>query len=89
MIIFAVLTPSENLQLEAAITSLFPGNYLKVGPGQYLVAGKGTAADISNALGITDGRHGNAIAIVLSTSSYYGRAGNDVWEWMRVKVSTP
>jgi hypothetical protein len=87
MIIFAVLTPSDNLQLEAAMASFFNDNYLKVGPGQYLVAGKGTAADVSNILGITDGKNGNGI--VLSTSSYYGRAGNNVWEWMKVKVSTP
>jgi hypothetical protein len=87
MIIFAVLTPTDNLQLEAAMTALFPDNHLKVGPGQYLVAGKGTAVDISNTLGITDGRNGNGI--VLSTSSYYGRAGNNIWEWMRIKVSTP
>jgi hypothetical protein len=69
------------------MTASFPGNYLKVGPGQYLVAGKGTAIDISNALGITDGKNGSGI--VLSTSSYYGRAENNVWEWMRIKVSTP
>lgn len=87
MIIFAVLTPSDNPQLEAAMASLFPDNYLKVGPGQYLVAGKGTAADISNVLGITDGKNGSGI--VLSTSSYYGRAGNNIWEWMKVKVGTP
>jgi hypothetical protein len=87
MIIYAVLVPTENARLDAAMTASFPGNYLKVGPGQYLVAGKGTAIDVSNALGITDGTNGSGI--VLSTSSYYGRAENNVWEWMRVKVSTP
>jgi hypothetical protein len=87
MIIFAVLTPTEHPQLEAALTALFPDNYLKVGPGQYLVAAKGTAVDVSNTLGISDGRNGSGI--VLSTSGYYGRAGNNIWEWMKLKVSTP
>jgi len=87
MIIYAVLTPTENPQLEAALALSFPNDYLKVGPGQYLVAGRTTAMDISNTLGITDGRNGNGI--VLSTSSYYGRSGNNLWEWLSVKVSTP
>jgi hypothetical protein len=87
MIIFAILTPSDNPQLEAAMGALFADNYLKVGPGQYLIAGKGTAIEISNALGITDGRNGSGI--VLSTAGYYGRAGNNLWEWMKIKVSTP
>jgi hypothetical protein len=87
MIIYAVLTPAENPQLEAVLGLQFPDNYLKIGPGQYLVAGKGTAIEVSNSLGITDGTNGTGI--VLSTSSYYGRAGNNIWEWMRIKVSTP
>jgi hypothetical protein len=87
MTIFAILTPSDNPQLEAALTVSFYTNFLKVGPGQYLVASKGTAVDVSNALGISDGTNGNGI--VLTTSSYYGRAGSNIWEWMSVKVSAP
>jgi hypothetical protein len=59
MIIFAVMTPQDNnSRLEAAMALSFSDNFIKVGPGQYLVAGKGTAIDVSNALGITDGTNG-------------------------------
>jgi hypothetical protein len=87
MIIFAVLTPGDNPKVEAAMGVSFSGNYLKVGPGQYLVAAKATAVDVSNTLGISDGKNG--AGIVLSTSSYFGRAETTIWEWMRLKVSTP
>jgi hypothetical protein len=87
MVIFAVLAPADSPQLEAAMASAYENNYLKVGPGQYLVAGKSTAVDLSKELGISDGKNG--AAIVLSTSSYFGRATNDIWEWMKLKVSTP
>lgn len=86
MIIFAVMLPAEIPQMDAVMTAAFPGNYLKVGPGQYLVAGRGTAVDVSNALGITDGKNG--AGIIFSTTSYYGRAGNNIWEWMQIRVST-
>lgn len=87
MIIFAVLIPVENPQLEATLVSLYPNDHIKVGPGQYLVAAKSTAVDLSNALGITDGKNGNGI--ILTTSAYYGRSGNNIWEWMKLKVSIP
>jgi hypothetical protein len=87
MIIFAIMTPQDSPTLQTAMASAFPDNYLRVGPGQYLVASRGTAVDVSNALGITDGTNGTGI--VLSTSAYYGRAGNNIWEWLAVKVSTP
>jgi hypothetical protein len=60
---------------------------MKVGPGQYLVAAKGTAIDVSNLLGISDGSNGSGI--VLATSAYYGRAENNICEWMKLKISTP
>lgn len=87
MIVFAVLAKPENTDVEAAVSLAFPNDHLKVAPGQYLVAARTTAVDVSNTLGITNGAKGTAI--VLSTSSYYGWAGNDIWEWLKVKVSAP
>ena len=74
-------------KIEAAMQASFFENHMKVGPGQYLVAAKGTAIDVSNLLGISDGSNGSGI--VLATSAYYGRAENNIWEWMKLKISTP
>jgi hypothetical protein len=88
MIVFAILSPTvSNPALEAAITTNFPNDWLKIGPGQWLTAGRGTAVDVSNLLGISDGKNG--VAIIFSIASYFGRADTNVWEWIRVKLSTP
>jgi hypothetical protein len=87
MIIFAVLTPQDSPEVETAMAAQFAGNTLKVGPGQYLVAGRYTTVEVSNMLGISDGTNGPGI--VLATSSYYGRADNNIWEWMQLRVSAP
>jgi len=87
MIIFAVLTPGDNPQLEAALNEHFKNEHLKIRPGQYLVAGRTTVMDISSVLGITDGKSG--VGIIFSTSAYYGRADTNVWDWIKVKLGTP
>jgi hypothetical protein len=87
MIIFAVLVPGDNPALETALNTHFANEYLKVGPGQYLVAGRTTVIEVSNALGITDGASG--LGIIFSTAAYYGRASTNVWDWIKVKLGTP
>jgi hypothetical protein len=87
MIIFAILSINDNPNLESALNAHFANDYLKVGPGQYLVAGRSTVIDVSNTLGITDGTNG--AGIVFSTSAYYGRASTSIWDWIKVKLSTP
>jgi hypothetical protein len=88
MLLFAILGHNDNPALAAALNTHFPGNHLKIGAGQWLVAGKDTTVvDVSNVLGISDGTNGSGI--VVSISSYYGRASQNIWEWMKVKLSTP
>jgi hypothetical protein len=81
MAIFAIMTSDQNSALKAALDTVYPLKYLAVGPGQWLVASQGTAADVSNALGITDGKNGNGI--VVSVSGYFGRANPNIWEWIK------
>jgi len=85
MTLFAILGHNDDPKLAAALTTHFPNDHLKIGHGQWLLAGKNTTVDVSNLLGITDGSNGSAI--VVSISSYYGRASANVWEWMKVKLS--
>jgi hypothetical protein len=87
MIIFTVLTQGDNPKLEVALNQHFANEHLKVGPGQYLVAGRSTVIDLSNTLGITTGENGSGI--IFSTSAYYGRASNSIWDWVKVKLGTP
>jgi hypothetical protein len=85
MTLFAILAHNDDPKLADALAVHFPNNFLKVGHGQWLVAGKGTTIELSNQLGISDGSNGSAI--VVSISSYYGRASTNIWEWMKVKLS--
>lgn len=84
MILFAVLSVPENVALDGAIAATFGDNSFKLIPGQWLVAANTTSAEVSNRLGITDGRNGSGIVVAIA--SYYGRASSNIWEWMKVKT---
>lgn len=86
MTVFAILSPSgDNATLATSIQTHFANDFLRVGPGQWLVAARATAVDVSNTLGIT--KPPNVTAIVLATTAYFGRADNSIWDWMRVKMT--
>jgi hypothetical protein len=86
MALFAIMAPSELPALVASLQINYPNNHLRVGPGQWLVAGTGTAVEVSNLLGITTGASGTAI--VVQVVGYYGRAATNIWEWMASKGTT-
>jgi hypothetical protein len=85
MALFAIMAPVEWPGLVAALQTSYPDSHLKIGPGQWLVAGGGTAGDVSNQLGITSGASG--VAMVCLIGGYFGRAPSNVWEWMATKGS--
>lgn len=84
MALFAVLASQDYPSLTAELQRLFPEDHLKVGPGQWLLSAPYTAKEISDSLGVTDGRTSNAIVIAIG--AYYGRAPSDIWDWMRTKL---
>ena len=86
MALFAILAPSDAPGLVQVLEARFKDNYLKVGPGQWILSGSGTASDISKLIGISDGQVGTS-AIVLLIGGYFGRASTDIWEWMASKGS--
>lgn len=91
MTIFAVLLPdkADVPALEIAISQAYPKDYLKVGERQFLVSATGTAVDVSNKIGITvagDAQKTVGSAIVFATSSYFGRAQTNVWDWIKAKL---
>jgi hypothetical protein len=85
--LFAVLLPNDNPKLATAIKEKYPENYQQLSSTQWIISAKGTARQISNTLGVTSEEDERTIgpAIILSITSYWGRASVDVWEWMRVK----
>ena len=86
MNLFAVLNTdtitAENIN--AKIEELFPVDSLRIGNQQWLIASSGTAKELSDKLGITDGKTG--VAVVLSINGYYGHAPTNIWEWILAKL---
>jgi hypothetical protein len=93
MTIFAVLMPEQQPALEARIREIYPNDFYRISPTQWLISDSGTAADISRKLGIVDPANpqvavGNAV--IFSTSSYHGRAPIPIWDWLKTKLeATP
>jgi len=84
MALFAILSDGENKLLLGELQRLFQDDHLRIGPGQWLLSAPSTAKEVSDSLGITDGR--TTSAIVITVGAYYGRAPADVWEWMKTRL---
>jgi len=93
MTIFAVLLPTPQPTLVAEIVRIFEGNYIQLSETQYLVSSSGTAIEICAKLGIYDAKQpekvSTGVAVVLATSSYFGRGPTTLWEWMKAKLESP
>jgi hypothetical protein len=88
MTVFAIINATDPANLEIALKATFPENFLQVSVNEWLVAATGiTAKDVSDKIGITDGSKGSAI--VFTTAGYYGRASNNIWEWLTAKLQQP
>ena len=81
---FVILAGSDPDKVAAVIAEKYPNDFLMVAPGQWLVAGDGTAQEVSNNLGITDGTNGSGL--VLSFQTYFGRSKPQNWEWIADKM---
>ena len=83
MTIFAIIASSGPLSggLTADIVAHAEFRHLRVADHLWLVAGGGTAKEVADKLGISEGKKGSAI--VLEISSYWGRATPDVWSWVK------
>lgn len=91
MIVYSIIAVAPAPGLDAAIKAAFPNNWLQVTPTFWLVAGTGTAQEVSNKIGITPpGRTPDlGTAVVFATAGYYGRAPNNIWEWIKAKLEAP
>ena len=81
MQVFAVLSVSRPEDVALALERSFPHDHLKLRDGEWLVAVPlMTSRDVCDRLGISEGQNGNAIVVAMD--GYWGRAPNDVWEWV-------
>jgi Zn-dependent M28 family amino/carboxypeptidase len=89
MAIFAVIQqPGDNgTKLPDAVAAAYGQTSYVVQDGVWLVAGQGTAQDVSNKIGITDGAAG--AAVVLEAASYFGRANPAIWSWIKANWEGP
>lgn len=79
-VIFAVDKPDV---LRSKINTTFPGDFLEVTTGQWIIAAEGSPIEVSEKLEITAGASGGAI--VASIANYYGRKNPSIWEWIKSK----
>lgn len=58
----------------------------------WLISYRGTSVELSNFLGITGFPEGGSPSLtsvlITSIGSYYGRAGSDMWEWLKVRFES-
>lgn len=87
MIVFSVTSLVPNPAVGQRIAELWPSNYLKLSDTSWLVAGSGTAQELSDAMGVTRGDFSGVV--IFSTTGYYGRAPNNIWEWIAAKLEAP
>ncbi len=78
MSVFAVIQTRFDRRLEENIAN---HTHLKIRDGVWLIAAEGTAKDVSDLLGVTEGQAGSAI--ILKPAAYHGRTSTDTWDWMR------
>jgi hypothetical protein len=93
MTVFAVLMPIPQPTVASEIMRLFPTEHLKLSDTQYLISTGGTAVELSAKIGVYDvndpAKSPAGNAVILATSSYFGRAPTTVWDWMKAKLESP
>ena len=86
--LFVVLGDPANVKLTQALAEKFPGDHILIRPGQWFVVSSGTAVEVSDKLEVTPG-NATGTAVIAGVSGYYGRANNQIWEWIVAKVGKP
>jgi hypothetical protein len=93
MTVFAILLPSPEPRVVEAIKRVYPNDHLTISDTQWLVSASGTVMDLSAKLGVFDPKNPNlpptGNAVIFATSSYFGRAQANIWEWLKAKLESP
>ena len=85
MSIFLVTPILDPAKVAASVKANFADDYYAIqNTNSVLVHYSGTTKELSDKLGITTGENGTGI--IVSFSSYYGRASTDIWEWIKSRL---
>jgi hypothetical protein len=90
MTIFTILMPQPQPALAEEIKRVYPNDHYPLNETQWLVSSKQTVTEVSNAIGVSasdPSKHvPKGLAVIFATSSYFGRAPTQVWDWIKVKL---
>ncbi|TAL87486.1 MAG: hypothetical protein EPN46_03895 [Candidimonas sp.] len=81
----------ETVEIDTAITSIIDeqDRFQLQGNSGWLVRFAGTTKEVSDKIGITGQKEGEAAtlgsALVTPVTSYYGRGPADMWEWLKIR----
>jgi hypothetical protein len=73
----------DTAKLADKLQALFPDEHYMAGAGAWLVSAEGTAQNLSQELGISEGEITSVI--VAEIASYHGRADPAIWSWIKDK----
>lgn len=91
MNVFAIIRVSEPEKIKAALEENFSKNKHYIGSDTWLVAFDGTAAELSEKIGVTSasGQSAAGAAIIVRFEDYFGRAPRPIWDWIKNKLEEP
>ena len=85
MQVFVAFNISRPAAVEGRIKERYAGNFYKASSSSFFIATDGeTTRQVGEKLGF--GEEKLASGIVLPVTSYWGRYGKELWEWISVKM---
>jgi hypothetical protein len=93
MAIYAILLPTPQPQLAEEIRRAYPFDHLAITDTQWLVSAAASIGEVAARINVYDlneptkAHSGNAV--LLSVSSYTGRASPNIWNWLKTKMESP
>jgi hypothetical protein len=88
MQVYALFNVSNPDRVSAALRAKFPDDHKLLGNNEWLISSAAaTSREVCDSLGISDGSNGSGIIVAMN--GYWGRATNDIWEWITAKKASP
>lgn len=84
-IVTRVPATADRRPLGEAVETAFPGQNYRLGEHGYLVAAEGTAREVSDKLGLSEGK--TQSAMVAAVFDYYGWGDRNLWAWIESRMS--
>ncbi len=80
-----VLLGQDEQEVAPCVEAAFSGNYLKIGPGQWLLSATCTSTSKEIWTKLVTGRPKQPLGIVFPITGQFGYASSSVWEWIAAK----